>query len=32
VLLFDFGDPLDNALSLGQQVHQLLVQAVDLIA
>ena len=32
VLLFDLGDLLDHLASLGQQVHQLLVDAVDLLA
>ena len=32
VLLFDLGDLLDDAASLGQQLHQLLVDAVNLVA
>ena len=32
LLLFDLGNALDDALSLSQQVHQLLVQAVNLVA
>ena len=32
VLLFDLGDLLDDAAALGQQVHQLLVDAVNLHA
>ena len=32
VLLLDFGDLLDDAAALGQQVHQLLVDAVNLLA
>ena len=32
VLLFDLGDLLNHAASLGQQIHQLLVNAVNLLA
>ena len=32
MLLFDFGDLLDHAAALGQQLHQLLVNAVNLLA
>jgi hypothetical protein len=31
VVLFDLSDPLNHALAPGQHVHQLLVQAVDLL-